>query len=77
MVYKFFNKKTSGGIVKNRIISNKELAEELNKPIIRKFEKRKAHSPCIDNILGSDLADILFISKVSKESPFFMYFWYL
>ena len=25
-------------------MSNKELAEELHKPIIRKFEKRKVHS---------------------------------
>ena len=37
MVYKFFDKKTSGGTVKNKIMSNKQLAEELHKPIIRKF----------------------------------------
>ena len=49
MVYKFFNKKSSGGTVKNEIISNKELAE-LHKPIIRKFEERKVNSPFIDNI---------------------------
>ena len=41
MVYKFFNEKTSGGTVRNEIISNKKLAEELHKPIIRKFEKNK------------------------------------
>ena len=40
MVYNFFYKKTSGGTVKNEIISNKELAEELHKPIIRKFDKK-------------------------------------
>ena len=40
MVYKFFDKKTSGGTVKNKIIPNKELAEELHKPIIRLFEKK-------------------------------------
>ena len=39
MVYKFFDEKTSGGTVKNEDISNKELAEELYKPIIRKFIK--------------------------------------
>ena len=38
--------------------SNKELEEELRKPIIRKFNKRKVHSPFIDNIWGSDLADM-------------------
>ena len=35
MVYKFFGKKASGGRVKNEIISNKELTEELHKPIIK------------------------------------------
>ena len=55
MVYKFFDKKTSGGTVKNENISNKELAEELHKPIIRKFNKRKVQSPFIDNIWGADL----------------------
>ena len=41
IVDKFFNKKASGGTIKYQIISNKELAEELHKPIIRKFYKRK------------------------------------
>ena len=40
MLFKFFDKKTYGSAVKNENISNKELAEELHKPIIRKFEKR-------------------------------------
>ena len=31
------------------VISNKELAEELHKPIIRKFKKRKVHSSFICN----------------------------
>ena len=39
----FLIKKTSGGTVKNEIISNKELTEELHKPIIRKSKKRKVH----------------------------------
>ena len=58
MAYKFFDKKTSGGIGKNETIFNKELAVELHKPIIRKFEKREVHSPFIDNIWGADLADM-------------------
>ena len=37
MVYKFFDKKTSVSGIKIEKISNKELAEELHKPIIRKF----------------------------------------
>ena len=50
MVYKFFNKKTAGGAVKNEIIQNKDLVEDLHRPIIRKFEKRKVHSSFINNI---------------------------
>ena len=43
MVYKFFDKKNSGAnisgdVVKSTIRSNQELAEELHKPIITKFE---------------------------------------
>ena len=41
MAYKYFDKKTSGAKVKDEIMSNEELAEELHKPIIRKFNKRK------------------------------------
>ena len=62
-VYKFFVKKATSGAIKNEIISNKELAEELHKPIIRKFKKRKVHSSFIDNIWGADLADMQLISK--------------
>ena len=58
MVYKFFNKKTSGGTVKNEIMSNKKLAKELHKSIIREFEKRKVYSSFINIIWGADLADI-------------------
>ena len=50
MVYIFIDKRSSSRIVKNEIISNKYLAEELNKQIIRKFQKRKLLSPFTDNI---------------------------
>ena len=66
MVYKFLDKNTSGSGIKNKIISNKELPEELHKPIIRKFKKRKVHSSFIDNIWGADLADMQIISKFTK-----------
>ena len=58
MVYRLFDKKNSGSGIKNENISNKELAEELHKPIIRNFNKRKVHSPFIENIWGADLADM-------------------
>ena len=40
---KFFDKKTSGGAIKNENMSKKELAEETHKPIIRNFRKQRAH----------------------------------
>ena len=40
MVYKYFDKKTSGSGIKNENMSNKELAEELRKPVIRKFLRK-------------------------------------
>ena len=36
---------------------NKKLAEELHKPVIRKFKNRKVHSSFKDNIWHTDLAD--------------------
>ena len=51
MVYKFFDKKTiSSGSVKRKSMPNQELAEELHKPIITKFEEKEVHSSFIDNI---------------------------
>ena len=45
MVYKFFHKKSFGSGIKNENISNKQLAEELHKLVIRKFEDEKVQSP--------------------------------
>ena len=66
-VYKFFDKKTSGGSIKNEIMSNKELAEELHKQLIRKFKERKVYTSFIDNIGGADLADMQSVSKLNKR----------
>ena len=41
MVHRFFDKKTSGGIDKDENISNKELAQKLDKPIIKNSGKEK------------------------------------
>ena len=72
MVYNFFDKKTSGSGIKNKNISNKELAEGLHKPIIRKFKKRKVQSPFINNIWGADLADMQLISNFNKGFSFLL-----
>ena len=55
MVYKFFDKKSSGSSIANE--PNYQLADELHKPIIRKFEKRKVYSLFRGNIWGVGLAD--------------------
>ena len=41
MVFHFSIKKTSGGAIKNENMSNKQLAEELQRQLIRKFNKGK------------------------------------
>ena len=78
MVYKLFDKKTKGSGVtlanKSAIKSipqNEELAEELHKPIIRKFKKKKVYSAFKDNIWASDLADMQLISKFNQGFKFF------
>ena len=50
MVYNFFYKKLLGSGVKSETVQNKELAEELHKIIIRKFENQKVYSSFKDNI---------------------------
>ena len=47
-------------------MSNKQLAEQFHKPIIRKFNKIKVHSPFTNNIWDADLADMQLITKVHK-----------
>ena len=65
-------KKSSGRDIKTENVSNKKLAEELHKPITRKFKKRKVHSSFIDNIWGDDLADMQLISKFNKGIRFLL-----
>ena len=65
MVYKSFDKKTAGNGVKS-ILQNEQLAEELHKPIIRKFKKGEVYSAFKDNVWAADLADMQLISKFNK-----------
>ena len=73
MVYKSFDKKSSGKVIKNKVTQNKELAEELHKPIIRKFEKWKIHSSFIYNIWVADLEDMQIINKYNKGLRFLLW----
>ena len=63
MIYKCFNKRSSGAATRKEIMQNKVLAKELHKPIIRKIEKRKVRSSFTDNIWAADLADMQLVSK--------------
>ena len=65
MVYKFFDKKSSGSGI-TEIKPNYQLANELHKLIIRKFKKRKVYSYFRDNIWGIDLADMQSLSKYNR-----------
>ena len=64
MVYKCFDKKSSGSAIINE--ANYQLADELHKPIIRKFENRKVYSSFRDNIWGVDLADMQSLNRYNK-----------
>ena len=64
--------KTSDRTAKNDNISNKELAEKLHKPIIKKFNKRKVRSPFIGNIWGAYLVDTQLRSKLNKGTRFLL-----
>ena len=84
MVYKFFDKKISGsGIASGSGASSgsgtssgtsysANLANELHKPIRRKFQLRKIIPVSIDNIWGADLADMQLISKYNKGFRFLL-----
>ena len=70
MVYKFFDKKSTGSGFKKLKNTTKPsssiLADERHKPIIKKFDKRKVYSQFKDNIWGVDLADVQSLSRKNK-----------
>ena len=78
MVYKCFDKKTSntnkGTEINSDVISeNKESDKELQKPIIRKFEKQKyIHLLFIHNISDTSLTDMQLLSKFDKRIQFLL-----
>ena len=66
IVSKLFDKKSSGAI-ESKVISNKVLAKELHKPIIRKLQKYQVYSSFIDNIWGAHLTNMQLTSKFNKD----------
>ena len=53
-------------------MSKKELAEELQRPLIKKFNKRIIHSFVVDYIWSAGVTDTQLISKFSKEIRFLL-----
>ena len=86
MAYKFFDKKSGSladkstkgsgitALTNKSVSQNQRLAEELHKPIIRKFKKREVYSlkAFKDNIWGADLADMQLISKFNRGVRFLL-----
>ena len=70
MVYKFFDKKSKGTGITNE--PNYQLPNELHKPTIRKFKKRKVYSSCINDIWGVNLADMQPLSKYNKGTKYLL-----
>ena len=76
MVYEFFDKKSallnqsSGSDITNE--PSYELANELYKPVIRKFRKINIYSFFRDNIWGVDLADMQSLSKYNKGNKYLL-----
>ena len=71
MVYKFFDKNSIGSGINTVEPSSLEhssliLTNELHKPIIKKFNKRKVYSQFKDNMWGLDLADMQSLSRKNK-----------
>ena len=73
MVYKFFDKKSMGSgtaepssLERMAELNSLKVADELHKPVIRKFNKRKVYSQFKDNVWGVDLADMQSLSKKNK-----------
>ena len=85
MVYKFFEKKSTGSGFKKLKNTTKPtagpsalarnssiLADERHKPILRKFNKGKVYSQFKDNIWGVDLADMQSLSRKNKGIKYFL-----
>ena len=72
IVYTFFDKKSKGSGANNEIKQKEQLAEELHKPITKKFKRRKVYSSFKDNIWGTNLADMQLTSKFNKGIRFLL-----
>ena len=50
MVYKSFDKKSTGSVIKDEILKNQQLVNGLHKVVIKKFKRSNVYSSFKDNI---------------------------
>ena len=67
MVYKFFDKKTGSGSSVNN-----ELAQELHKPVIKKFKRRRFYARFKDSIWATDIAEMGSLSSKNRCVKFLL-----
>ena len=67
MVYKFFDKKAGVGV---SVIE--QLADELHKPVIKKFKRRKVYVRFKDNISAADLAEMRSLSYKNRNFKYLL-----
>ena len=69
MVYKFFEKKT-----RLEISINEQLAEELHKPVVKKYKRRNVYVRFKGNIWAADLAETGSLSSKNKNFKYLLCF---
>ena len=70
MVYKFFNKKSTGSGVNMPLEFNEQ--QNYTNQLLENFKKGKVYSGFKDNIWGANLADMQLISKFNKGFRFLL-----
>ena len=73
MVYKVFVKKrASGATSKRRADVSEGLAQELQKPVIKKFNRMKVYVRFKDNIWAADLAEMESLSSKNQDVKYLL-----
>ena len=67
LLNKFSDKKTGSGV-----IINEKLAEELHKPVIKKFKRRKIYLRFKENIQAADLAEMGSLSSMKRSVKYLL-----
>ena len=67
MAFMFFDKKTRSGMS-----VNEQLVEELHKPVIKKFKRRKVSGRFEDNVSAADLGEMESLSSNNKNGKYLL-----